>query len=235
VGKIITAGTPSFGPLGQSLMKGMNYEVVGVVGDVKNKALENEAEPALYFVQTQFPYRNLNLVVRGQGAPELLASMVREELKGLDAGLPLANVRTLDQVLAASTARSRFVMGLLSGFALLALALAAVGIYGILSYDVSQRRQEIGVRLSLGASPGKVRRVVLGKGMLLAGVGLVLGALSAFVLCRLMASLLFGVSASDRVTFAAAVVVILAISLAACYLPARRASEVDPIEALRAG
>ena len=235
VGKVIAAGTPGFGPLGQSLKEGRDYEVAGVVGDVKNKALENEAEPALYFVQTQFPYRNMNLVVRGQGAPELLATVMRDELKRLDAGLPLANVRTLDQVLDASTARSRFVMALLSGFALLALVLAAVGIYGVLSYDVSQRRKEIGVRLTLGASPGKVRRLVLGKGMLLASLGLVLGALSAFALCRLMASLLFGVSPSDRVTFAAAVAVILAISFAACYLPARRASEVDPIEALRAG
>ncbi len=235
VDRIITAGTPGFGPLGHSLKEGLDYKVVGVVGDVKNKALENEAEPALYFVQTQFPYRNMNLVVRGPGAPDLLAAVVRDELKSLDAGLPLANVRTLDQVLAASTARSRFVMALLSGFALLALVLAAVGIYGVLSYDVSQRRKEIGVRLTLGASPGNVRRVVLGEGMLLAGLGLVLGGLSAFILCRLMASLLFGVSASDQVTFAAAVVVILAISFAACYLPARRASEVDPIEALRAG
>jgi putative ABC transport system permease protein len=235
VGKIITSGTPSFGPLGHSLKKGMNYQVIGVVGDVKNKAMENDPEPALYFVQTQFPYRNLSLVVRGQGAPELLAAAVREELKSLDAGLPLADVRTLDEILAASTARPRFVMALLSGFALLALVLAAIGIYGVLSYDVSERRQEIGVRLSLGASPGTVQRLVLGKGMLLAGLGLVLGTLAAFALCRLMASLLFGVSATDRLTFAAAVVVILAISLAACYLPARRASKVDPIEALRAG
>ena len=235
VGKLITSGTPGFGPLGHSLKEGRNYEVVGVVGDIKNKSLENEAEPALYFVQTQFPYRNLNLVVRGPGAPELLAAVVRDELRSLDAGLPLANVQTLDQVLAASTARSRFVMALLSAFALLALALVAIGIYGVLSYEVSQRRKEIGVRLTLGASPDNVGRLVLGRGMLLAGLGLVLGGLSSLALGRLMANLLFGVSASDQVTFAAAVVVILAISFAACYLPARRASEVEPVEALRAG
>jgi putative ABC transport system permease protein len=205
-----------------------------VVGDVKNNTLENDVEPAVYFVQTQFPYRNMNLVVRGEGAPEHLAGMVRAELKRLDPGLPLAKVRTLDEVLAASTARSRFVMALLTGFALLALILAAVGIYGVLSYDVSQRRSEIGVRLALGASPGNVQRLVLGEGMVLAGLGLVVGAASAFALGRLMASLLFGVSANDQLTFAGAFIVISAIALAACYLPARRASEVDPMEAFRA-
>jgi putative ABC transport system permease protein len=234
VGKILTSRARGIGPLGRSMKQSGDWEVIGVVGDVKNNALENDIEPAVYLVQTQFPYRNLNLVVRGQGNPELLAGVLRDELKRLDPGLSLAKVRTLDQVLAASTARSRFVMALLSGFALLALLLAAVGIYGVLSYDVSQRRSEIGVRLTLGASPGNVQRLVLGEGMLLAGLGLVLGGLSAFALGRVMASLLFGVTASDRVTFAAAFLVILAISLAACYLPARRASEVDPIEALRA-
>lgn len=235
VGKRITSGTPGFGPLGHSLKASMSYEVVGVVGDVKNKALESSPEPALYFVQTQFPYRNMSLVVRGAGSPEHLAAVIRGELKGLDAGLPLAKVRTLDQVLAASTARSRFVMALLSGFAILALVLAAVGIYGVLSYEVSERRKEIGVRLSLGASPSTVQRLVLGKGLLLTLLGLVAGALLALALSRLMVSLLFGVSASDRLTYAAALVVILAVSFAACYLPARRASKEDPIEALRGG
>lgn len=235
VGKIVTSRTGGIGPLGRALKEGRDYEVIGVVGDVKNNTLENDVEPAIYFVHTQFPYRNMNLVVRGQGAPEHLAGVVRAELKRLDPGLPLAKVRTLDEVLAASTARARFVMALLSSFALLALVLAAVGIYGVLSYDVSQRRSEIGVRLTLGASPGNVQRLVLGEGMLLAGLGLVAGAAAAFALGRLMASLLFGVSASDQVTFAGAFIVISAIALAACYLPARRASEVDPIEALRAG
>lgn len=235
VGRLITSGTRGIGPLGRSLKEGSSYQVIGVVGDVKNNTLENDVEPALFFVQTQFPYRNMNLVVRGQGAPEHLAGLVRAELKRLDPGLPLAKVRTLDQVLAASTARPRFVMALLTGFALLALLLAGVGIYGVLSYDVSQRQSEIGVRLTLGASPGNVQRLVLGEGMVLASFGLVVGALSAFALGRVMASLLFGVTASDQVTFAASVVVVLAISLIACYLPARRASEVDPIEALRAG
>ncbi len=235
VGRLITSGTRGIGPLGRSLKEGSSYQVIGVVGDVKNNTLENDVEPALFFVQTQFPYRNMNLVVRGQGAPEHLAGLVRAELKRLDPGLPLAKVRTLDQVLAASTARPRFVMALLTGFALLALLLAGVGIYGVLSYDVSQRQSEIGVRLTLGASPGNVQRLVLGEGMVLASFGLVVGALSAFALGRVMASLLFGVTASDQVTFAASVVVVLANSLIACYLPARRASEVDPIEALRAG
>lgn len=234
VGKILTSRTGGIGPLGRSLKEGRDYEVIGVVGDVKNNTLENDVEPAIYFVQTQFPYRNMNLVVRGQGAPEHLAGLVRAELKSLDPGLPLARVRTLDEVLAASTARSRFVMALLSGFAALALVLAAVGIYGVLSYDVSQRRSEIGVRLALGASPGNVQRLVLGEGMLLAGLGLAVGAASAFALGRLMASLLFGVSSSDQLTFAGAFIVISAIALAACYLPARRASEVDPMEAFRA-
>ncbi len=234
VGKVITAGTPGFGPLGRSLKTSLDYEVIGVVGDVRNTTLEDDAEPALCFVQTQFPYRNMNLVVRGQGRAEDLASLVRAEVKSLDAGLPLAKVRTLDEILAAATARSRFVMALLSGFALLALVLAAVGIYGVLSYDMSQRHSEIGVRLTLGASAANVQRLVLAAGMLPAILGLVLGTLLAYDLGQLMASLLFGVSARDRITFAAAVAVILAVSLTACYLPARRALKLDPIEVLRA-
>lgn len=233
VGKVITAGTPSFGPLGQSLKEGRNYEIVGIVGDVKNKTMENAAEPALYFVLTQFPYRNMNLVVQGRGRPERLARALRAELKSLDAGLPLANLRTLEQVLAASTARSRFVMALLSAFALLALILAAIGVYGVLAVELSQRRKETALRLALGASPTEVRRGVLGRGMRQVALGLALGALLGFALCRVMASLLFGVTASDPLTFAAAVAVILSISLIACSLPAFRASEVEPIEALR--
>jgi putative ABC transport system permease protein len=235
VGKVISSGTPGFGPLAHAIKESRDYEVIGVVGDAKNNGLEKEVDPTLYFVQTQFPYRNMNLVVSGNRAPELLAAALRDELKSLDPGLPLAKLQTLDQVLAGATARSRFVMALLGGFALLALLLAAVGIYGVLSYDVSQRRREIGMRLTLGASPGELQRLVIGKGLLLAIVGLLLGTLSASALGRLMASLLFGVSPSDRLTFASAVAVILAVSLAACSLPARRASEVEPIDVLREG
>ncbi len=233
VGKRITSGTRSFGPLGSAFQEGRDYEVIGVVGDVKNVGLGSEAEPALYFVQTQFPYRNMNLAVRG-AAPELLAAILRDEVKRLDAGVPVARIRPLGDVLAKATGRHRIVRLLLSIFGGLALLLAAVGVYGLLAYEVSRRRGEIGVRLALGATPASLRRLVVGEGLLLAGLGLAIGGFLALALGRLLASVLEGVVPHDAGAFLGAGAVILTASLAACWLPALRASRVAPAGALQA-
>lgn len=161
-------------------------------------------------------------------------SLQAEVVRRLDRELALSDVRTGEQILASSTAASRFSMVLMGAFAALALLLAAVGIYGVLSYTVAQRRGEIGVRLALGAPPAGVRRLVVAEGMALAGLGAVLGCAAAFCLARFMASLLFGIQVADLPTYGSVALLILAVSLAACYLPARRASAVDPLEALRA-
>ena len=234
VGRVLLSRTGGIGPLGRPLSEQAEYEVIGVVGDVKNAALGDAPEPAVYFVQSQFPYRNMNLAVRGRGSVAQLAAVVRAEVRRLDPSLALSEARPLAAVLDDATAQSRFLLGLMGGFALLALVLAAVGIYGVLSYAVSRRRQEMGIRQALGASPGRVRRLVVAEGMLLAVAGLALGALAAAGLGRFLAGLLYGVEPHDVLSFAAAAVVLLAVAFAACYLPARRASAVDPLEALRA-
>ena len=196
---------------------------------------QRAAEPAVYFVQTQFPYRNLEVVVRGDADTARLAAAIRSEVRHLDPALALGAERSLVGILQESTAQARLLMGLMSALAGLALSLAAVGVYGILAYGVSQRRGELGVRLALGASPARLRRLVVGEGMLLAGIGLGLGSLAALALSRLLAGFLYGVSTADGLAFAAAPLLLLAAVFLACDLPARRASRVDPQEALRAG
>ncbi len=234
VGKRLVSAARAIGPLGRSLRQSQEYEVVGVVNDVKNNSLASAAEPTTYVVSTQFPYRAVNLVLRGKQGAGRLGEVLRSEVARLDPGLALSDVRSGEQILAGSTASSRFSMVLMGGFAGLALLLAAVGIYGVLSYTVAQRRGEIGVRLALGAPPEKVRRLVVAEGMALAGLGAAIGSLAALGLARLMASLLFGIQVTDLPTFSSVALLILAVSLTACYLPARRASAVDPLEALRA-
>jgi ABC-type antimicrobial peptide transport system permease subunit len=235
VGKVLLSRTTNIGPLGRLLTKSHELEVVGVVADVKNHGLAGAVEPSVYFVQTQFPYRNLEVVVRGDADTARLAAAIRSEVRHLDPALALGAERSLAGILAESTAEARLLMGLMSALAGLALSLAAVGVYGVLAYGVSQRRGELGVRLALGASPARLRRLVVGEGMLLAGIGLGLGSLAALALSRLLAGFLYGVSTRDGLAFAAAPLLLLAAVFLACDLPARRASRVDPQEALRAG
>jgi predicted permease len=233
-GKIVLSHAHGIGPLGRMLAKGGEFEVAGVVGDAKNNGLAGEVEPALYFVSTQFPYRNLEVVARGALAPGLLAAAIRSRVRQLDPSLATAEARPLAGIVAASTAQARLLMWLMNGFAGLALLLAMVGVYGVVAYTVSQRRGEMGVRLALGASPARLRRLVVGEGMRLAAVGIALGAAAALALSRLLAGLLYGVSAHDAVAFAAAPLLLAAVVLVACDLPARRAARVDPRQALAA-
>ena len=158
---------------------------------------------------------------------------VQREILAVDGQLPVSQIRTMEQVLSESTARQNFNMLLLSIFAGLALLLAAIGIYGLMSYTVEQRTQEIGIRLALGAGRGDMLKLVLRQGMLLAGIGVVIGLAAAFGLTRLLASLLFGVKATDPLTYAAVAVVLISVALFATYVPARRATRIDPLVALR--
>jgi putative ABC transport system permease protein len=211
--------------------------IVGMVDDVKNAGLDRPAGTEVYL-----PYRqpggsgssDMYVVMRTQaGDPRSLAGVVREKLNELDPSLPLADVRLMEDVLSRAQARPRFLTLLLSLFSGVALAIATVGIYGVVSYSVARRTKEFGLRMVLGAQGGDVLGLVMkqGAGMILIGVAL--GLVLAFTFTRLMASLLFGVTATDLPTFASVTVVLFVVALVACYVPARRATRVDPIHTLR--
>jgi putative ABC transport system permease protein len=210
------------------------YTIVGVVGDVHGTRLNTEPYAQAYTSFRQTPRRSFTLIVRTAGGPTAILGSVREQVWALDRQQPLYNVRTVDQVVAAAIARPRFNMLLISILAGVALVLAAVGIYGVISYSVSQRIHEIGVRMALGASAADVLKLVVGQGMLLAGIGLGVGLIAAFAVTRIMSSLLFAVSATDPLTYFGLAILLGAIALLACYIPARRATKVNPVTALRA-
>jgi putative ABC transport system permease protein len=175
----------------------------------------------------------MTLVARTSGNPAEMIGTVRKTVQGLDADQVPTNVATMDDVMMNSIQSRRFPMFLLGGFAALALALAAVGIYGVMSYVVAQRTHEIGIRMALGAGTGNVLRLIVGNGLWLAIMGVLLGAVGAFGLTRLMKSLLFGVVPTDVSTFVVVAIGLIAVALVACYLPARRATKIDPLTALR--
>ena len=208
-------------------------EIVGVVGDVKSSALDLEERPAVYRPLEQAANLAFTLVIRTRLAAGPLAAAVESEIHSIDNELPLYAVRTMDEAMGRTLAQRRFAMRLLGLFAAAALLLSAVGISGVIAYSVSQRTQEIGIRMALGARPLDVRRMLLGEGARLAGLGVVIGLAGAFLLTRLMASLLYGVGPRDPLTFFVVPGVLAAVALAATDLPARRASRVDPIRALR--
>ena len=207
--------------------------VVGVVGDVKDFPHSLDAKPAFYWPVSQRPFRDMSLAVRTEGDPLTLVAAVRDELRNLDKDLPLADVRTLDTIAAEAAGGRRFTLLLTGLFALTALALAAVGIYGVMAYSVTQRTHELGIRMALGAKQSDVLGMVIRQGMKLALVGLAIGLAGAWLATRAMTSLLFGVSATDPATFAVISVVLAGVALGACFVPARRATKVDPMIALR--
>jgi putative ABC transport system permease protein len=211
------------------------WEIVGVAADVKNEDMDEEAELAFYRPLRQDPWYTMALVVRaGEGATAAgLAPSVRGEVKSLDAGLPVYNVRTMHDVVDEAVSPKRLTMLLLAFFALGALLLAAVGLYAVMSYAVAQRRHEIGIRLALGAQGRDILRLVLVQGLVLTLVGLGLGLLGALAVTRVMASILYGVSATDPLVFGGVALVLAVAAFLACYLPARRATKVDPMVALR--
>jgi len=209
-------------------------EIVGVVADVRRNGLDVEAQPEMYVSHVQNPERRLNLVIRSESQDAAqLTQAARAEVKAFDANQIIWRVQTLEDLLSTSVAPRRFNMLLLGVFAGVALVLAAVGLYGVMSYSVSWRTHEIGIRMALGAERADVLRLVVRQGMTMTLIGLVLGLVGAFLLSRVIAGLLFGVSATDPLTFAGVSIVLLAVALLACLIPARRATRVNPLVALR--
>jgi predicted permease len=214
------------------------YTIVGVAGDVKYEGLDAKEQPTMYVPYTDDGWspwftKSMSLVVRTTANPEQIASAVRADVAGLDPTVPVAYVITMDQLLVKSVSGPRFSTELLGGFAALALVLAAIGIYGVLAYSVARRTHEIGVRVALGAQRGQVLRFVIGHGAKLALIGVGIGIVASLALTRLMSSLLFQISATDPLTFVAVAALLFGVALAACYIPARRATKVDPMIALR--
>jgi putative ABC transport system permease protein len=210
-------------------------EIVGVVGNVKHLSLKNDDSPEMYLPRTQIPFDIMSLVVRASVSnPAALTSAVRKELAALDGTIPLTSVRIFDEYISRSLARPRFNALLLSIFAGTALLLTAIGIYGVMAYSVAQRTNEIGIRIALGAGKNSIFRLVVGQAMTLVAISLVIGLGGAFAATRLLNSLLYGVGASDPVTFIAIVLLVSVVAFLAAWLPARRAARVDPIVALRA-
>jgi putative ABC transport system permease protein len=209
--------------------------VVGVVRDVRQFELNAEPKPQMYLSYEQdWPFfAPSHLVVRTQAEPRSLAAAVRSAVWSIDKDQPVSNVSTMEDVLSDSIARQRFSMLLLGLFAAVALLLAAVGLYGGMSYSVAQRTHEIGIRMALGAQSRDVLKLAVGQGLRLVLIGVVLGLAAAFTLTRVMSSLLFGVSATDPTTFIAISLVLIGVAALASYIPARRAAKVDPLIALR--
>ena len=226
---------PDGDPIGKRLAVGNGpwRTVVGVVGDVKQAGLDIETRPEMFWPYYQLPLSFSTIVVRTSGEPEAMTSAVRSAMQDIDKDLPLYDVRPVNEVISESVAPRRFNMLLLGIFAGLALVLAAVGLYGVISYSVSQRTHEIGIRMALGASHKSVLRLVVGQGMALALIGVAIGVIASFFLTKFIATLLFGVSATDPVTFVAISVLLIGVSIMASLVPARRAMKVDPMVALR--
>ncbi|HEU4593592.1 MAG TPA: ABC transporter permease [Pyrinomonadaceae bacterium] len=229
---------PGEDPLGQRISvqmfeKPVMTEIVGVVGDVRYDSLTDEAAPTVYFPHPELAYSFMTLVVRTEGDPAEMAPAVQRELRAIDPDQPISDVRTMNQVMAETVGRARFNTLLFALFAGLATLLSAVGIFGVMNYSVTLRTRELGLRMALGAQPARVLMLVLRQGLLLTLVGIGIGVAGALALTRVMSSLLFGVEATDPATFAAIVALLAVVSLIACYIPARRATRIDPLVALR--
>jgi putative ABC transport system permease protein len=221
IGKRLKAGSPDY------------VTIIGVVGDVKQSGLTQASRPELFWCSWQAPRSGMSLVVRAASEPTALTSAVRGEVQALDRDLPIHNVKTMGTVIEESIADRRLNMLLLGIFASVALILAVIGIYSVMSYTTTQSTREIGIRMALGARPADVLKLIIGKGALLSLIGVALGMAASFGLTRLMETLLYGVTATDPLTFASVAVLLIGVSLVACYVPARRAIKIDPMVALR--
>jgi putative ABC transport system permease protein len=208
-------------------------EIVEVVANVHNQSLDEAPWPEVYTSALQDPFPYQSFVIRASVEPVGLVAPVRQAVAEIDRGQPVADIFTMKTLVAQSVSQPRFNVTVLCVFACIALVLSAAGVYGVMSYTVSQRTNELGIRVALGAQSGDVLKMILGQGLILAGIGILAGMLGALALTRYLTSLLFGVSATDAITFAAIPALLSLVVLAACYIPARRALNVDPVRALR--
>jgi putative ABC transport system permease protein len=231
--------------IGKGLMPALATEtprqIIGIVGDVRANGLNNNPAPTMYVTQAQVPdgitalnagLTPMKWIVRTRGNPVSLSVAIQEQIRQVT-GLPVSDVRTMDEVVSRSTSRQRFNMLLMTVFGAAALFLAAIGIYGLMAYSVQQRTQEIGIRLALGAGTGSVRKMVVLQGMRLAMAGVAVGLGAALGLARLITTFLFGVQAKDPAVFSAVAILLSLVSLLAVWIPARRATRIDPVIALR--
>jgi putative ABC transport system permease protein len=231
---------PSEDPIGKRLERTpwwpntpASFEIVGVIRDERFLGLSSDADPATYFPHAQVPFSDMYVVLKARGDPGDLIPVLRSEIWAVDRDIPLDNLRTMDELVGGSLARPRFVGMLLGLFAAAALLLAAIGIYGVLSYTVAQRTPEIGIRMALGAQQGEVLRSVVGQGMALATLGIILGGGAAVAVTRVLSGMLFGITPTDPAVFAAVAGLLAIVAALAAYIPARKASMVDPLIALR--
>jgi putative ABC transport system permease protein len=226
LGKRITFGNPANPKTNWS-------EIVGVVGDMRRSGLDKDPRPEVYAYQDQAPDNGLDLALRADGDLFAVARAAERTVWAIDPDQPVANMRPLEELLRGTVAERRLSMALLAAFGVLALVLAAIGIYGVMAFSTAQRTRELGIRLALGAEPRDVLQLVLRDGARLSALGVGLGVMGAFAASRALSSMLYGVSPTDPLTFAAVVAILGSASLLACYIPARRATRLDPVVALR--
>jgi len=231
---------PDQNPIGARLSwstgDGENFsgDIIGVVGNVRWQGLAASPPPATYWWSPQAPARELTIVARTDGDPVTMAGAIAAQVRAIDPNQPVAQIRAMQDLVSADLARPRFTMLLLTGFAATALVLAAIGLYGVIAFTVTERTREIGVRLALGAQKGDVLRLVMRHGLRLTGAGLLLGAAAALALGRVVAGLLYGVTPSDPGTLLGVALFLAVVAAGAIYLPARRAMRVEPMVALKA-
>jgi putative ABC transport system permease protein len=227
---------PGQEPIGKHIANSrdkIQREIVGVVADVKFGGLSAVNTEEMYFPMAQVPWPTMTLVVRSSANTQSLVAAVRAKIAESDQDLPVTGILSFDEVVSTSVAQPRIIMQFVGVFAGFALMLAAIGIYGVMAYSVTTRKQEMGIRVALGARPADILRLVVGQGMRMTFIGVALGVVVSLALTRLLASLLFGVRATDPLVFAGAALVLIAAAFLACYLPAQRATRVDPIVVLR--
>ncbi|HEX7117191.1 MAG TPA: FtsX-like permease family protein, partial [Longimicrobiales bacterium] len=229
---------PGEDPIGRRLSipwgEVLEGEIIGVVGNVRESGLDQDPAPAIYWSYPQMPFELLNVAIRTAGDPTSLAGAAAAAVRAIDPDQPVAEIRTMEQVVRITVARPRFNLTLLGGFAGASLLLAALGLFGVVSYSVAQRAQEIGVRVALGASTGDVLRMIVREGIALTLAGVAIGIVAAVASTRLLATLLYGVSPTDPLTLTGVSVFLATVALVASYLPARRAARLDPTITLRA-
>jgi putative ABC transport system permease protein len=226
---------PNEDPLGHRVtFDGTDYfRIEGVVGDVHELSAAIAPKPQIYVTHVQLPFLRMVLAVRSSMEPTVLVSAIRAELRAMNPDLPIYNIKTVDALVDESVAPRRFALTLIGVFAALALLVASIGIYGVISYSVTERTQEFGLRMALGAMRGDVLRIVLGRGLRMVGIGIAVGTLGALAVTRVLAGYLFGVTDHDPATFMTVAGISVLVALVACVVPALRATRVDPMVALR--